>query len=63
MLAHEERVITEKNELTKKLVKLITFIGSDRFNDVHFSERSRLSRQPDIMKSYLDILNERIATF
>lgn len=60
---HQQRVFVEKNDLAEKLTKLNSFIGSEIYNGLPPDERVRLARQAEIMKDYLDILNERIAAF
>jgi len=63
MQPHQQRVVTEKDELAEKLTKLNAFIGGSVFNGLPETERIRLARQGVVMKDYLDILNERIAAF
>ena len=62
---HQQRVVDEKIELDAKISRLYSFMGSPEFtvivNDVN--ERSRLTRQLDIMNDYSSILAHRIAAF
>ena len=63
MQPHQQRVVTEKDELAEKLTKLNAFIGGEIYNGLPEDERTRLARQATAMKDYLDILNERIQAF
>jgi hypothetical protein len=60
---HQQRVVTEKDELAEKLTKLNAFIGGTIYNSLDSDEKIRLARQACHMKDYLDVLNERIAAF
>ena len=60
---HQQRVLTEKDELAEKLTKLNAFIGGETYLGLSGEERVRLAKQAEIMKDYLDILNERITAF
>lgn len=63
MEAFQQRVIDEKTELDSKLEKLTTFIQGDLYTNLEKDERLRLIRQTSYMRSYSDILTERIAAF
>ena len=65
MQPHQERVVTEKQELDEKLAKLKVFIFEDGkiFNTLAAEERDRLERQYTAMKQYSDVLGNRIAAF
>lgn len=64
MQPHQERVVTEKSELSEKVDKLRCFIGDNPiFYTLMGSEQDRLKRQLVAMTEYLSILNERIAAF
>jgi hypothetical protein len=63
MQPHQQRVVAEKDELVEKLTKLNAFIGGATYDGLPADEQIRLSRQADIMKHYVDILNERVAAF
>ena len=63
MKPHQERVITEKSELSEKVDKLETFVGGSIFASLPGPEQARLSRQFLIMRLYEQVLNERIAAF
>ena len=61
---HQERVVTEKNELDEKAKALSGFIGSsDVFAKLDTAEQERLKEQNDIMWRYSEILGKRIAAF
>jgi hypothetical protein len=63
MEPHQQRVLTEKDELAEKLTKLNAFIGGTIYMSLPSEEKIRLARQACIMKDYLDVLNDRIAAF
>ena len=60
---HQQRVVTELDELCDKTDKLELFANSMIFNTLEYAERTRLSRQLMIMKLYQQVLSERIAAF
>ena len=63
MKPHQQRVVTEQNELDEKRDKLIKFIGGDIYRTLDAVEQSRLNRQLEAMSLYSNILGERIAAF
>ena len=63
MQPHQERVVTEKDELDTKIEKLSSFISSDVYSTLTEAEQSRLGRQLGLMQQYSDVLGERIAAF
>lgn len=63
MQAHQERVVTERNELQDKINKLGSFFSNPIFRDLSTDEQNRLTKQHKLMKEYRDVLNERIAIF
>lgn len=64
MQPHQERVVTEKNELDEKLDKLKSFIEvSPIFKALPSDEQKRLNLQFDAMAQYSSILGARIAAF
>jgi hypothetical protein len=63
LVAYQERVIAERDELNTRLRKLGSFIDSEKFETVHVDERRRLLRQLVAMREYFDVLNERISNF
>lgn len=62
---HQQRVVTEKNDLDEKLTKLSTFLQHKDFETIvkDHAERNRLIRQEQIMKEYSEILGQRVAAF
>jgi hypothetical protein len=61
---HQQRVVTERDELNTKLAALKGFIkGSQVFASLSAEEQDRLKRQADVMTDYSDILQERINAF
>ena len=60
---HQERVVTEHAELSEKLGKLETFLGSSICQQLPTAEKARLSRQCLIMQLYQQVLVERIEAF
>ena len=63
MKAHQERVVTEKNELDDKRQQLTAFIGGELYRTLDAVEQSRLNRQLEAMTLYANILGERIGAF
>jgi hypothetical protein len=60
---HQERVITEREDLHGKIERLRAFIYREKFDSIAAEERSRLLKQLAVMKLYREILDERIAAF
>jgi hypothetical protein len=58
-----QRVMLEKQELDRKILKLGTFIDTDAFHAVEGDEQTRLFSQLNTMHAYSAILGERIAAF
>jgi hypothetical protein len=58
-----KRVLTEKAELDKKLIKLSTFFHTIQFADLSEAEQSRLRNQARCMDGYAAVLEERIAAY
>lgn len=63
MEAYQERVVEEKRELDEKLGKLLDFICTARFLALPPNERARMAFQRLSMKSYSEVLGERIEAF
>ena len=66
MQPHEERVVTEKQELDEKLAKLKSFCfspGSPVFKALPPEDRDLLEDQSTVMEQYSKILGRRIARF
>lgn len=60
-LSAKDRVILEKNDLCKKLLKLEQFLVSENFKLLSSKMRSLLQDQYDIMAAYIRILDARLA--
>lgn len=60
MLPHQERVLTEKNELDEKIKRLDDFIHGAVYINLPEVERLRLVRQWCHMRDYSNVLGERI---
>ncbi len=60
MKSYQERLITERNELGEKLVKLKEFIVSLQFKSLPEEDRALLDDQCIVMKEYSRILDSRI---
>jgi len=63
MQPHQQRVITEKAELSEKVDKLEKFISGSVYSSLPAAEQMRLSRQLLIMQLYEQVLSERIGAF
>ncbi len=63
LLPHQERVVSERAELSDKLTKLATFLDGEIFHGLDYKEQTRLFKQRVVMEWYLSILDERIAAF
>lgn len=63
MQPYQERVVEEKKELDLKLEKLQVFLQSESFGHIHEAERFRLRLQEVYMRSYSEVLQDRIAAF
>jgi len=60
---HQQRVVTEKEELAEKLTKLLEFFQTPIFAGLSEAEQSRLRNQARFMDGYAAVLEERIAAF
>jgi hypothetical protein len=63
MAPHEERVTVERLELGDKLDKLDAFIVGATFRSLPDEDQVLLKRQADAMRTYENILDQRIARF
>ena len=64
LLPHQQRVVTEKDELEKKFKDLGTFILENPiFVSLPDKEQEDLKLQQELMGKYIDVLNSRIARF
>ena len=61
LLPHEQRVVDEKAELDERREKLTAFYSTPIFHSLSESEQSRLMAQGVAMRTYSEILGERIA--
>lgn len=57
------RVLDERDDLSGKVDKLFIFTGSETMRTLPLPEQYRLVVQLNAMRTYLQILNERIAAF
>ena len=57
---YRSRLILERNQLQKKLDKLVQFLGSADFKTLLPPASDLLVEQRGIMGSYLNVLNSRI---
>jgi hypothetical protein len=60
---YQERVIAERDDLQQKIEALDRFTGSDTFRSLKLKEQYRQVRQLNHMRSYREVLNERIEDF
>lgn len=64
MQPHQQRVVDELNELQVKIDALSNFIdANDSFKNLDWDEKVRMVLQRNAMKSYADILQQRISAF
>ncbi len=63
LLPHQLRVVEEKTALDEKLYKLAAFANTPTFAALDKAEQDRLVRQSYAMRSYSEVLAERIAAF
>lgn len=63
MEAYQQRVIEERDQLSRRVDKLCEFFGSPLSSGVSDEEFDRLEHQLHLMKAYLYILDERIRNF
>ncbi|MCX6921696.1 MAG: hypothetical protein NT154_00525 [Verrucomicrobia bacterium] len=63
MEAYQQRVVDEKTELDTKLTKLTAFLKTTTFQALPDAEQGRMTSQMVAMRSYSDVLGERIAAF
>ena len=59
----QERVVSERDELRSRLIRLSRFLESDEAMGIEAYPRILLIRQRSVMLAYLGILDERIALF
>ena len=61
-MSHLARVHVEKSDLDIKMEKLSVFLMSDKFKGLPRKEQVLLKRQHSHMRSYSEILGQRLAT-
>ena len=55
-----QRMIEEKKELDKRIIKLVIFLYSDKSESINQYQKSLLDNQREVMERYSYILGERI---
>lgn len=63
MKAFQERVIAEQDELVRRIVDLECFVSGQQFLALSSEERARMTRQLAAMRTYSEVLGERIVNF
>jgi hypothetical protein len=63
MKPHQERVVTEYEELLSKTLALGKFLDTPVFEQLDEAEQARLREQWKVMQQYGLILSQRIAAF
>jgi len=62
-LPYQQRVVDERNVLSKNLEKLNAFIASPEFKSISMQEQARLRHQSLLMSDLRIVLTERIDNF
>jgi hypothetical protein len=62
MSSFYDRLLAEKQELDARREKLVSFLESDKVNDVEATQISLLNIQSQAMATYSQVLTERIAS-
>lgn len=60
---HQLRVIDEKDQVSERLLKLLSFFQTPIFQALSEAEQTRLRSQARFMDGYASVLEERIAAF
>ena len=60
MEAFVERMITEKDELQDRVIKLENFVNGEKFKELKGLEQVYLKEQLKFMRGYLSVLRQRI---
>lgn len=64
MKAYQIRVVQEKRELDRRLLKLIKFLLSEKSRtSIPHYERERMQKQKAAMEEYSEALGDRITNF
>lgn len=61
--AHQQRVVTERDELADKISKLANFLPTATYQRLADEEQIRLANQLDVMRLYCTVLKQRIDAF
>lgn len=61
MSTFKERLITEKQDLDDKLIKLVEFVNGEKFSSIDPIQKTLLKIQSSAMATYSQCLLERIA--
>lgn len=60
---YQQRVVTERDELNEKIVKLESFFSTLKFQELSADEQGRLALQSVFMRRYYEVLDARIQAF
>ncbi len=60
---HQQRVVIERDDVSEKLAKLMSFFQTPTFAGLSEAEQSRMRNQARFMDGYAAVLEERIAAF
>ena len=63
MEPYQQRVVREKEELDKKIEKLMAFFGTELYRNLSDEEKDLLDEQYRIMQDYSSVLGQRIDRF
>lgn len=64
MLPWQQRVVTERNEVTARLEALTKYLKDiPEAYELNARDQALMLTQVGIMKSYIDVLNARVARF
>ncbi len=61
--AHQQRVVTERDELAERIAKLSAFLATPTYQRLDDEEQTRLANQLEAMRLLCAILNQRIDAF
>lgn len=63
MQDYQKQIIKDKEEIDKKIIRMTSFIFSDKFSNVANAEKERIKDQLNIMMEYSHCLRDRIRAF
>lgn len=63
MEAYQERVVSERDQLSERLSNLTHFMNDAVFKALPGEEQHRMQRQSYYMSQYLNVLNARITVW